>query len=84
MSWKYEPTLHEFFHEMAAVLDENDEKGKRGWDNLDLGYCESRVKEELKEACSAFADGDMAAARRELLDVANFAFMWWYNLEREL
>lgn len=84
MSWKHEQALVEFHNAMAAVLDENDEKGKRGWDDLDPGYCEQRIDEEFQEVLSAFRKDDIKATRRELLDVANFAFLWWYNLEREL
>ncbi len=52
---------------------------KRGFDSIDLAYALSRIQEEVAELCAADTDQEL---RREAADIANFAHMIIYAIDR--
>jgi hypothetical protein len=82
-----------FSQEMTKKLEENSHK--RGWDDIDLSYGITRLKQELKELYvevellefavldpEAYAD-TAEAAIQEAADIANFAMMMAWRLRHE-
>lgn len=73
-------SVRDFANEMEGVLKLNDRK--TGWDDLPVSYLLSRLKEEINELNVELIDRKRIGARREAIDVANFAMMIWDVLRK--
>ena len=84
----YEDLLSAGNKAQLEKLEENSHK--RGFDNIDLNYAHTRIKEEMSEL-DIEINGlphdqriDFKKVRREAADVANFAHMIIFKCDQEI
>lgn len=66
-------SIMRFAQQMEEKLAANDHKG--GWENEDIGYLLTRLREELDELVNAVDFGTQKDVVGEAADIANFAMM---------
>lgn len=73
------PTLDVFVRGMVDKLDKNSHK--TGWRNLPPEALKRYLEIEIQEFDVAFKYESTEVAQKELVDIANYAFILWDRLE---
>jgi len=80
---KVRSELKQFAEAMEAKLATHDDDREDSWRLETTKWLHTRFREECDELQEAFDDCDPEAARRECIDVANFALFMWHKLGRK-